>query len=370
NKSLCMICFKGVYLNDIHPVYKINLGELIVLEIKKKLRNYFTHELVLRGFILEESELKIFLDLFCFNSVKYMMCTFCNNLEEMGISCNSLVENENYCYNHKNYCYKTNECYFNQIVCGIQQLREELLSSQYKSFFLVYQPKLDVKTEKVHSVEVLTRWQHQDYGVISPIDFLKIIKQMGNQYEFDLFIIKKSCKEIKDLLGYIDNFSVNVSISTLNQVNFSNAIENILEEAGIRPTYLTVEILEDENISDYKNVALNLNNLIQKGIRISLDDFGSGYSSYYRLLELNVSELKIPKEFFQENFEFTSKNEKILFGIINMCKEMGIQTVAEGIESISDAQYVKKLGVDYIQGYYYSKPLKKESFINYLTNQS
>ena len=131
-------------------MYKINLGELIVLEIKKKLRNYFTHELVLRGFILEESELKIFLDLFCFNSVKYMMCTFCNNLEEMGISCNSLVENENYCYNHKNYCYKTNECYFNQIVCGIQQLREELLSSQYKSFFLVYQPKLDVKTEKVH----------------------------------------------------------------------------------------------------------------------------------------------------------------------------------------------------------------------------
>ena len=69
-------------------------------------------------------------------------------------------------------------------------------------------------------------------------------------------------------MGYIDNFSVNVSISTLNQVNFSNAIENILEEAGIRPTYLTVEILEDENISDYKNVALNLNNLIQKGIRI------------------------------------------------------------------------------------------------------
>ena len=113
-----------------------------------------------------------------------------------------------------------------------------------------------------------------------------------------------------------------------------------------------------------------MNNLIQKGIRISLDDFGSGYSSYYRLLELNVSELKIPKEFFQEKFEFTSKNEKILFGIINMCKEMGIQTVAEGIESISDAQYVKKLGVDYIQEYYYSKPLKKESFINYLTNQS
>lgn len=115
-----------------------------------------------------------------------------------------------------------------------------------------------MENEKIHSFEVLTRWEHSDYGQLSPVVFLKVIKQMGYQYEFDLFIIEKSCQEVKEFLEDVDNFSVNISISTLNQTNFYDEVTQILEKTRIMPSKLVIEVLEDEDIDDYKNISLNL----------------------------------------------------------------------------------------------------------------
>ena len=134
----------------------------------------------------------------------------------------------------------------------------------------------------------MTRWRHPNYGEIAPGDFLKIIKDMRYQYEFDRFVIKKSCQEVRQFINSVHHFSVNISIFTLEQNEFQSNL----------------------------------------------------------------------------------KNEKILTGIVNMCKDMKIQVVAKGIESIVDVELAKSLGIDYIQGYYYSKPLEKNFFIDYLMNQN
>ena len=367
---LLILHFKGTELNSDYSFYEMNLGQLMTLEIKKIIIKEFPNQLVFCGSMLGRGELKIFLNLFCLNTADYMIQKCIKKIGELEILCEPVKDDTFFDYNHENYCFEKNKCYFNNTVCRIQQLREEILSSEKQSFFLVYQPKINVENEKIHSFEVLTRWEHSDYGQLSPVVFLKVIKQMGYQYEFDLFIIEKSCQEVKEFLEDVDNFSVNISISTLNQTNFYDEVTQILEKTRIMPSKLVIEVLEDEDIDDYKNISLNLNKLIQIGVRISLDDFGVGYSSFYRLLELNVSEIKIPREFFQNDFKLNLKNEKILLGIINMCKDMKIKIVAEGIENHIDADFVKCLGVNYIQGYHYSEPLNKTKFMDYLSRQN
>lgn len=365
-----IIHFQENRLNSNSYFFGRDTEKIFLLEIQKVIIELFPDQSFFSELIIENDEWKIVLDLPCCNAIQYIIKKSINSMIKNGVLYEYSIEKMDLNYSHKNYCLKKNLCCVSTTICRIQQLRNELLWSQNESFYLVYQPKIDVKNEHVHSFEVLTRWRHPNYGEIAPGDFLKIIKDMRYQYEFDRFVIKKSCQEVRQFINSVHHFSVNISIFTLEQNEFHSYVENVLEETGINPQKLVIEILEDENILNYENMFLNLNRLIQKGIHISLDDFGIGFSSYYRLVQLNVSEIKIPREFFKNEFQSNLKNEKILTGIVNMCKDMKIQVVAEGIESIVDVEFAKSLGIDYIQGYYYSKPLEKNFFIDYLMNQN
>lgn len=247
------------------------------------------------------------------------------------------------------------------------KIKEYILNNKEEFFYLVYQPKVNVETKKVESCEVLSRCRNEELGNIFPSEFLPIIKDLNYQYEFDLFIFKTMCKEICDMKNYIRKFSVNFSVHTITNNNISDEVLKLVENYNIDPKDITIEILEDVCYEKNDVIYQNINKLSNLGFNISIDDFGTGYSSYYRLASLKFSEIKIPREFLMlEQDLYNTENKNILSAIIEFCKKIECKVVSEGVETEKDNELMKRLGVDYIQGYFYSKPLEKLDFLEFI----
>lgn len=247
------------------------------------------------------------------------------------------------------------------------KIREYIIRNKEDFFYLVYQPKFTVSTEKIESCEVLSRCRNEELGNVFPSEFLPIIRNLDWQYEFDLCIFEIMCKEISDMKKYIRKFSVNFSLYSITRNNVVDKLIKLVEKYSIDPSDITIEILEDTCSYDEYLIYDNINKLSNYGFNISIDDFGTGYSSYYRLTELNFSELKIPREFLVlKSNNYNIKTKKILSAMVEFCKKIECKVVVEGVENEYDDKLMKSLGVDYIQGYFYSKPLEKREFIDFI----
>lgn len=249
------------------------------------------------------------------------------------------------------------------------KIKECITGKEEGFFYLVYQPKINVNTKKIESCEVLSRCRNEELGNIFPSEFLPIINELNYQYEFDLFIFETMCKEIANMKKYIRKFSINFSISSMTKMNIVDKLLDLVGKYSIEPSDITIEILEDLCCDQDNTIYNNINKLVDYGFNISIDDFGTGYSSYYRLAALRSSEIKIPREFLllEDNFN-NIENKNILSAIIEFCKKMEYKIVSEGVETKEDDEFMKNLGVDYIQGYFYSKPLEKLDFIDFILN--
>lgn len=242
------------------------------------------------------------------------------------------------------------------------EIKNEILYGEKMNFYLCYQPKVDIKTNKITGCEVLTRWEHPKLGFLSPGEFLQIINKINLQYEFDIFIFEELCKEMSLKSIDVKYVSINFSTESFKNENLVDKLIYITEKYNINRNNLTIEILEDNIISD-DEICERVNKLQQSGFKISIDDFGTGYSSYYRLAKLNFEEVKIPREFITiENND--NKAINILKGIVSMCKSINCDIVVEGIENEKDINLIKELDIDYLQGYFYSKPIKVKEFIS------
>lgn len=241
-------------------------------------------------------------------------------------------------------------------------LKNDILQNKEHSFYLVYQPKVSLKTNTIEGVEVLSRWNHPKIGSIPPTEFMNIVKDLDKECDFDMYVFENACKDYNNLRKNITKFSINLSISTLKNQFLSDRISNILKKYNIDPKNITIEILESTPIEDYDILLNNINSLIDLGFKISIDDFGTGYSSYYRLCSFKVSEIKLPREFLIQIDRNIDMNFRILVGIVSLCKALGCSIVAEGIETEKDKRLMKELGVDEAQGYLFSKPLILEEF--------
>lgn len=254
-------------------------------------------------------------------------------------------------------------------VVDFSSIKEQILMNQTTFLALVYQPKVRCEDNTVHSCEVLMRCHlfETDIPVVSVLEF---IKESGLERELDLLVIRKLCHEMKDMLDYITEFSVNISLKTLSHPNIAEEIIHFIQGEGISPERITLEVLEDVELFSHPVVMDNIRNLSKKGLKISMDDFGTGYATYSRLSELKFDEVKIPREFIMNNKLYDVKVQEILRAIISMCKAIGCWTVAEGIETLEEKEIISSLGIDYIQGYYYSKPLNKYALIRYLEEKA
>lgn len=237
-------------------------------------------------------------------------------------------------------------------------IKKDIMANDSSNFKLVYQPKISNRNKNINSCEVLSRWIHPVNGEVGPSEFLCVIESLDKEVEFDLMIIEKACSELSKEKNLINKFSINISTKSIVNSEYTDKIYEIVKKYGIAPKNITLEILEDICEGNYVSISDNIDKLVKLGFNISIDDFGTGYSSYCRLAQLNFSEVKIAKEFLS----ITNKNKKILSGIVSLCRTLNCEIVIEGIETEDNVKLAEELEIDYIQGYYYSKPLDKIAY--------
>lgn len=237
-------------------------------------------------------------------------------------------------------------------------------------FFLEYQPVLDAKTKKIIGAEVLSRLNSESEGVLAPKSFLSAVDSVGISKKFDYYIFEKNCKWIsndkKQREGY--KYTINFSRSTISEPEFVEKITNIAEKYDLKFSCLAVEILEDKNIMGKAKQQMidNLSLLKEKGISILLDDFGSGYTTFGDLQNLDISIIKIDKSITQNSV--TETGFKILKNIIQTAKDIGFKTLCEGIETKEQEDAAIEAGCDLLQGFYYYKPMSVATLENLFDN--
>lgn len=247
------------------------------------------------------------------------------------------------------------------------ELQEGIAKEQFKVY---YQPVIDTKTGKIASAEALIRWIHPDKGFISPALFIPALEENGHISELDFYVLKKVWQFINDRCEN-NKFVVPISVN-LSWMDFYDEImmEKILKEMDRfrengREHTARFEITETSYAAIRENRSGILESLRIKNAKILLDDFGSGFSSFGMLQDYDFDILKIDMSFIRKIGE-NPKTKSIVHSIIGMAHEIGIKTVAEGVETEEQVSFLRQSGCDYIQGYYYSKPLPEEEFVEFL----
>lgn len=247
------------------------------------------------------------------------------------------------------------------------ELQEGIAKEQFKVY---YQPVIDTKTGKIASAEALIRWIHPDKGFISPALFIPALEENGHISELDFYVLKKVWQFINDRCEN-NKFVVPISVN-LSWMDFYDEImmEKILKEMDRfrengREHMARFEITETSYAAIRENRSGILESLRIKNAKILLDDFGSDFSSFGMLQDYDFDILKIDMSFIRKIGE-NPKTKSIVHSIIGMAHEIGIKTVAEGVETEEQVSFLRQSGCDYIQGYYYSKPLPEEEFVEFL----
>lgn len=230
-----------------------------------------------------------------------------------------------------------------------------------------YQPKVNMKTNEIDGVEALVRWFDKEKGYISPLDFIKVAEDTGYIIAFGDWIFRNAVRDIKKMNEELEkeiSVAINVSSIQFMQRNFVDKIERILIEEDMSPKNVEIELTESIGIFNSNHVMSTFSRLSELGVSIAIDDFGTGYSSIKYLKEFKINTIKIDKTFVQGG----GKNISIIKYIIDVCKILGFAVVAEGVEEYRQARMLKNLSCDYIQGYFFYKPMSIQKLYEAIEN--
>jgi diguanylate cyclase (GGDEF)-like protein/PAS domain S-box-containing protein len=234
---------------------------------------------------------------------------------------------------------------------------------QNEEFLVHYQPRVNPRTGAIVGVEALIRWNHPDWGLLSPGEFLHIAEETGQMVDLGNWVIRTVCKQMRDWrrLGIPTvPVSVNVSAHLLLQHEATcQLVESCLSEYGIEPRYLEMEITETSILPKDPAIAKTIQRLRALGIRVFFDDFGTGYSSLSWLRQFELDGIKLDKSFVA-NVPGHYASTEIVSSVIQLAKKLQLTVVAEGVETKSQLEYLSAQGCDEVQGHLYSKPLPAE----------
>lgn len=233
---------------------------------------------------------------------------------------------------------------------------------------LHYQPIIDLESGELKKAEALIRWTNGNLGVVSPGDFIPIAEKTGQIIAIGEWVLDEVFRQLLKwgMEGLvIVPVSVNLSIRQLEQEGFAESLLKKMRDWRIPTDFLQVEITESMTRGHIARIIMNLNRLTRAGIRVSIDDFGTGYSSFSHLTELGLSELKVDQHFIKAMRQET-ETEKLVRAMLLVAEGLGLDTVAEGVETVFHHEKVKALGFTLGQGYYYAKPLPEKEFRNWL----
>lgn len=237
-------------------------------------------------------------------------------------------------------------------------------------YFLHYQPVVDAKTKKIMGSEALIRWNSTDFGIVSPAFFVPILEQTQLIIDVGIWAIETACKQTKiwqEQYNNMDMFiSINLSINQLFDESFIEKLIKVVEKINIDKNTIRLEITEsisDERRSFVRDKIIVLG---ENGFKLSIDDFGTGYSSLAELDSMPLYSLKVDKSFV-DRIGLTANRSHVIEMIVEMSHKMGLCVVLEGVETESQYEYLRSINCDYIQGYYFSKPVNCHEFENLLS---
>ena len=236
-----------------------------------------------------------------------------------------------------------------------EQLRKALENNE---LFLCYQPEFDVHDERIVAVEALIRWKNPSRGILLPIDFIPLAEETGLIVSIGEWVMRTACKANKawQVEGLPPlRVAVNVVTQQLKQKNFVNTVRKILEETGLKPEYLEIELTENIILSSV-DIMKTVTELKQIGVIIAVDDFGTGYSSLSYLNKIPLDRLKIDGSFIH-NIHHEGDDDVIIRTVIAMANNLNLEVLAEGVETESQMNFLKTQKCGEAQGFYYSKPL-------------
>ncbi len=273
-------------------------------------------------------------------------------------------------------CYKIFKPIMHQKIKQRLELEKDLRGAIKNSEFeLFYQPIIELSSQKITGFEALLRWQHPEKGLISPGEFIPVAEETGQIIEIGWWVLQTACSQLMEWeneyrKGLI--LSVNISPIQFAQADFTPKIKEIIQEIGFQPQNLILEITESTIIKDLERAKLIIEELIAQNIKIAMDDFGTGYSCLSYLYQLPISKLKIDRSFVQD-LEIDRDKLEVIRAIANLGHSLGINLVAEGIETEEQLKIIRELNCTYGQGYLFSKPQtieKAEALILYQQNLS
>ena len=243
---------------------------------------------------------------------------------------------------------------------------------QHKEFKVFLQPKVTLRDDIVHSAEALVRWDSPIFGMIPPMAFIPLFEKNGFLEQLDMYMMDEVCQLLKKWEQTYPSLriSINVSRMYIFRPGFARRVLEIVERNGVSTKQLEIEITESVIFDRSLELFAIIQELRSYGFRISMDDFGSGYSSLNMLKDIPIDTIKLDQVFFQTNHGNTQRARDIVGGVLSLAKTLGIHSVAEGIEEADEVVFLKEHGCDEIQGYYYSKPLCVEDFEAYICRQN
>lgn len=246
------------------------------------------------------------------------------------------------------------------------------MAIQNKEFTLYLQPKYDIEKGTIIGAEALVRWISQENGFISPGDFIPVFENNGFVYEVDKFIWEESCRYLRKWLDEgreVHPISVNVSRIDLYDPKLVKHLVDLREKYQLPSQYLELEITESAYTEDPEQIITITRQLREAGFVILMDDFGTGYSSLNMLKDIQIDVLKLDMGFLKSS-DYSAKGGNILTAILKMAESLKMQTIAEGVETKEQVEFLKGIGCKYVQGFYYSKPLPVGEFEKLIPNIS
>jgi EAL domain-containing protein (putative c-di-GMP-specific phosphodiesterase class I) len=229
---------------------------------------------------------------------------------------------------------------------------------------VVYQPQVSLKTGRIVGAEALLRWSTPELGMVSPAEFIPAAEESGLIVSIGDWVLRQAVRQARQ---WLDAglpplvMAVNLSAIQFRTTDLPSHVAQVLYEEGLPPEYLELELTEGVAVQDPQGAIATMNQLHDRGIRMSIDDFGTGFSSLSHLKKFKVYKLKIDQSFVRD-ISTDSEDKAIVSAIINMARSLGLTTIAEGVETTAQLDFLREQDCDEMQGYHFSKPLLPDAF--------
>ena len=252
-----------------------------------------------------------------------------------------------------------------------QELEQGLIRAfEERELVVYYQPKVDIRSEKISGAEALVRWKHPEKGLIPPAVFIPLCEENGTICNVDFYVLEEVCKwlcERKKSGKFLTRISVNFSRKHLQDMLFVDKLLKIVRKYRISPELIEIELTETMAYNELDRMLQVMHEIKRAGFALSIDDFGTGFSSLNLLRDMPVDVLKLDKGFLDDcSGDGSSREKRIITHVISMARDLEIAVLAEGVETVCQKEFLKESRCDMIQGYFYAKPMPAEQFEDYL----